>query len=86
MKIKLIFESILYVVEKDQSTLPDDERSISRNVKKSKDSWIIWATKKGRLGLPNIVCYTSKSYLLETFKYHQNVIHRTIRIFCLNIS
>ena len=33
---KLIFESKLYIVEKDQSTLPDDERSISRNVAKRK--------------------------------------------------
>ena len=32
MGIKLNFESKLYIVEKDQSTLPDDERSISRNV------------------------------------------------------
>ena len=29
---KLIFEPKLYIVEKDQSTLSDDERSISRNV------------------------------------------------------
>ena len=27
MGIKLIFESKLYIVEKDQSTLPDDEKS-----------------------------------------------------------
>ena len=38
MGIKLIFESKLYIVEKDQSTLPDDERSISRNVAKRKYS------------------------------------------------
>ena len=36
MGIKLIFESKLYIVEKDQSTLPDDEKSISRNVAKRK--------------------------------------------------
>ena len=36
MGIKLIFELKLYIVEKDQSTLPDDERSISRNVAKRK--------------------------------------------------
>ena len=28
MGIKLIFESKLYIVEKDQSTLPDDEVSL----------------------------------------------------------
>ena len=32
MGIKLIFESKLKIVEKDQSTLPDDERSIFGNV------------------------------------------------------
>ena len=36
MGLKLIFESKLYIVEKDQSTLPDDERSVSRNVAKRK--------------------------------------------------
>ena len=36
MGIRLIFESKLYIVEKDQSTLPDDERSITRNVAKRK--------------------------------------------------
>ena len=39
MGIKLIFESKLYIVEKDQSTLPDDEKSISRNVAKRKYTW-----------------------------------------------
>ena len=32
MGIKLIFESKLHILEEDESTLPDDERGISRNV------------------------------------------------------
>ena len=46
MGIKLIFESKLYIVEKDQSTLPDDERSISWNVAKRKYTWYISHDKK----------------------------------------
>ena len=39
MGIKLIFQLKLYIVEKNKSTLPDDERSISGNtVAKRKQS------------------------------------------------
>ena len=74
---KLIFESKLHIVEKDQSTLPDDERILYVITPRLKPSDFVLLLTNERRNADN-----KKSIVVKSILSHVNV---EARKFCLNI-
>ena len=60
MGIKLIFESKLCIVEKDETTFPDEKRSISRSAAKRK---YMWSKSRRRFPIMSVIGLINQNVL-----------------------